>query len=142
MSELEELKKRIAALEKAAKPPEPKPAEPFVSNYRPRDWTEGMSMPANARAAMMAAVPEGLMSALRADARLPNPVTSPASMIPAANEPSQIKRGRGWVASTPLGPPAGIERVDEICKAQDRIDKTELAMKMAKSEAALKGGGK
>jgi hypothetical protein len=48
-TELEELKKRVAELEKAAKP-----AEPFVSNWPgPRDYTEGMCQCPHRRCAIL-----------------------------------------------------------------------------------------
>ena len=96
MSELEDLKKRVAELEKAAKPPEP--FEPFVMPRR--DPTEGMSMDRATMLEMMKAVPESLMADLRADARKPNPVTqassSPLSTKP-SSQPQPDQRGTGWV---------------------------------------------
>jgi hypothetical protein len=144
MSELEKLKaqnaelsERIAKLEAAAKP-----AEPFKSDWRgPIDYTEGMSMGRSAMQAMIDAVPESLMRELRADARKPNPVTqassSPLTTTPSAQSQPQ-RRGTGWRDEIPLGPPPGIEHCDRLVDAQDRIDRTELAMRLAETEAALK----
>ena len=93
--ELAKLKKEIADLKQRIDPP-PRPR----SNYAPKDYTEGMSMDRSAMQAMIDAVPDALMRSLREDARRPNPVTSPSSMIPTSNQPSETKRGSGWREST------------------------------------------
>ena len=111
MSELDDLKKRVAELEKAVDPP---PRSP--STHQAYDYTQGFSMPASAMRALIDAVPDRLMSDLRADARKPNPVTSSSSMIPTANEASETKRGSGWQEATPLGPPEGVKLVDQIAE--------------------------
>src|SRR5215470_8937947 len=94
MSELEELKKRVAELEKAAKPP-----EPFVSDWKgPVDYTQGMSMPRSAMQAMIDAVPDRLMNDLRADALKPNPMTVSGGMTkPVAPEPPKVIGKNGWI---------------------------------------------
>jgi len=124
MTELEELKKRVAELEKAAKPP-----EPFVPGPRFQfDPTDGMSMPASALKAMIDAVPNSLMSDLRADSRKPNPVTQGATP-----QSQPIQRGSGWVDERPLEPPPGVELCDRLMDAQDAQDRTELARKIAQA---------
>jgi len=126
MTEIEELKKRVAELEKAAKP-----AEPFVPVPRYQfDPTEGMSMPRSAIQAMIDAVPDRLMRDLRADALKPNPVTGSAPQP----QQQQVKRGTGWVDQRPLEPPPGIEHCDRLVDAQDRIDRADLALRLAKAE--------
>jgi len=131
MSELEELKKRVAELEKAAKPP-----EPFKSDWKgPIDYTAGMSMPASAILEMMKAVPESLMRELRADAQKPNPVTGGPPQ-----PQQQVVRGSGWIDPRPLEPPPGIRHIDEMMDAQDERDKADLAFKLAKANLS-KGEG-
>ena len=99
MSELEDLKKRVAELEKATKAP-----EPFVPMPMPRrDLTEGMSMD---RASMrrMAAVPT-----LRGYTRICVPFKSTYND---PNHPQQClrqrQRGSGWVEPRPLESPPGV----------------------------------
>ena len=129
-SELEELKKRVAELEKAAKP-----AEPFVPMPMPRrDPTEGMSMDRETMREMVRAT-AGVMADLRADARRPNPVTE-ASSSTVKSTPSALPQPRntgGWRDEVPLGPQPGIEQVDRLVDAQDKIDQAELALKFAKA---------
>jgi hypothetical protein len=125
MSELEDLKKEVAKLKDQLNPPPRQPST--LPRYDP---TEGMSMPANAIAAMVAAVPSSVMRGLVNDAFKPNPVTG----FPNPPSTSQVQRGTGWREPAPLGPPPGIEHVDRLVDAQDRIDKAELALKFAKME--------
>jgi hypothetical protein len=138
MSELEKLKAqntelsdRIAKLEAAAKPP-----EPFVPMPMPRrDPTEGMSMDRETMREMVRAT-SGVMADLRADARTPNPVTEASSSTvrgtPAAlSQPQQ--RGTGWRDEIPLSSPPGVAIADKLMDAQDRIDRAELAMRLAKA---------
>ena len=113
MSELDDLKKEVKELKDQLNPP-PRPP----SNHPRFDPTEGMTMPANALAAMVAAVPEGLMGDLRADARKPNPVTGGASP-----QPQQVKRGSGWIDAKPLTPPPGISLVDEIAEGFEKRER-------------------
>src|SRR5262245_39705482 len=104
MTELEELKKRVAELEKAANPEPRKP-----STWQPIDYTAGMSMPRSAIMEMAKAIPESVMSALRADARKPNPVTGGAAPQPQAQP---VKRGSGWAKPNPIESPPGIAHCD------------------------------
>ena len=106
-TELEALKKRVAELEKASKPP-----EPFKSDWKgPVDYTQGFSMPRSAMLEMMKAVPDSLMRDIRGDARKPNPITGGAT---APSEP--VQRGSGWAKPIPVEPPPGIEH----CSLQSR----------------------
>jgi hypothetical protein len=142
MSELEKLKAqnaelsdRITKLEEAAKPP--KPFEPYVM---PRfDPTENMSMPRNAMQAMIDAVPESVMQGIRADARKPNPIHVSSSPVASTPSAQPQRRGTGWRDEAPLGPPPGIEHCDRLVDAQDKIDRAELALKLAKVEQLSKG---
>ena len=69
MSELEDLKKRVAELEKATKAP-----EPFVPMPMPRrDLTEGMSMDRASMRRMAAVDTSGLHADLRDEAPLGSP---------------------------------------------------------------------
>ena len=84
----------------------------------------------------------GVMADLRADARRPNPVTEASSSTvrgtPAAQ--SQPQRGTGWRDEIPLSSPPGVAIADRMVDAQDRIDKAELAMKLAKIELSKRSG--
>jgi hypothetical protein len=131
MSEIEDLKKELKALKDQINPP---PREPF---HMPRfDPTEGMSMPRSAMQAMVDAS-SSYMADLRADARKPNPVTasqSPLSSSSSSQPTSQVQRGTGYRDAVPLGPPPGIEHCDRLVDAQDKIDRAELALKLAKAD--------
>jgi hypothetical protein len=134
-SELQELKKRVAELEDAAKP-----KEPFVPGPRFQfDPTAGASMPRSAMKAMIDAVPDALMRDLRSDAMKPNPVTGGPNPQP---QP-QVRRGSGWRDEVPLENPAGSGQryIDAIVDEADRRDKVELAMSIAKTRAAMKQAG-
>ena len=133
MSELEDLKKRVAELEKAAKPP-----EPFVPMPMPRrDLTEGASMPPSAMKAMVDALPSSFFSDLRADARKPNPVTGGPNPGP---QP-QAQRGSGWVEPRPLESPPGVALADRLVDAQDARDRAELIERELKLAKARMGKG-
>jgi hypothetical protein len=121
--ELSKLKKEVAALKDQLNPP-PRPP----SNHPRFDPTEGMTMPRSAMLEMMRAVPDSLMRDLRGDARRPNPVTGGP-----APQPSQVRRGSGWVSPAPLTSPPGVEHCDRLVDAQDQIDRVELARKIAQA---------
>jgi hypothetical protein len=136
MSELEKLKAqnaelndRISKLEEAAKPP--KPFEPLV--WQKPDPTEGMSMDRETMQAMVKAS-SSYMADLRADARKPNPIRASQAPLttssPSQSQPQQ--RGTGWAPEVPLGPPPGIAHADRLMDTQDKIDRAELALKLAK----------
>ena len=126
MSEIEDLRKRVTELEKAAEPP-----KPFVPTPMPRrDLTEGMSMDRETMLAHARAV-GGVMPEDRLAFQLQQRSQSPPA------EP-QRPRGSGWVEPRPLESPPGVALADKLVDAQDRIDKTELAMRLAKTEAALR----
>jgi hypothetical protein len=132
-TELEALKKRVEELENALKPP-----EPFVPGPRFQfDPTDGMSMPKSAMKAMIEAIPASVMREIAGDARRPNPVTeassSPLTTTPAP-QAQPVQRGSGWRDAVPLTTPPGIDHVDRLVDTQDRIDKAELALKLAKTE--------
>jgi hypothetical protein len=77
--EIAALRARVEELERAAKPPEPKP---FVPQQR-YDPTAGMSMPPSALAAMVAAEPGNFMRDVVRDSRAPS---GPTGMIPKSSE--------------------------------------------------------
>jgi hypothetical protein len=82
---------------------------------------------------MMDAVPDALIRELRGDARKPNPVTPSSSLSTPAAQSQPQRRGTGWRDEVRLGPPAGIEHCDRLVDAQDKIDRAELALKIAKA---------
>lgn len=106
-SELSKLKKQVAELKDQINPP-PRPR----SNYAPHDYTQGFSMPKSAMQAMIDAVPNSLMSELRADARKPSPITGGPNPQPT----SQVQRGSGWLDQRPLEPPPGVDLIDRIAE--------------------------
>ena len=128
-AENDALRKRMEKLEEQVNP------KPFKSEWRgPIDYTEGMSMPRSAMQAMIDAVPESLMAELRADARKPNPIQasqSPITSTPSTQSQPQ-RKGTGWVEERPLGNPPGVALADRLVDAQDKIDRAELALKLAK----------
>jgi hypothetical protein len=123
-AELEIEKAKLKALQDQLNPP---PKQP--STHPRFDPTEGMSMPASAMKAMIDAVPESVMRGLRADALKRNPVTGGAAPAPQAQQ-----RGSGWIEERPLEPPPGIALADRLMDHQDKIDRAELALKLAKME--------
>jgi hypothetical protein len=78
---------------------------------------------------MVAAIPESVIRGIVADSFKPNPVTGGAPPQPT----SQVPRGSGWVSERPLEPPQGIAHCDRSVDAQDRIDRAELALRLAKA---------
>jgi hypothetical protein len=44
--------------------------------------------------------------------------------------------GSGWQGAQPLGPPPGTKIIDALCDEQDRIDRAERALALAKAELA------
>jgi hypothetical protein len=54
--------------------------------------------------------------------------------ITAVRGPSGLP-GSGWVAPRAMGPVPGYQHIDRIVAAQDRLDRAELAEKMAKAQA-------
>jgi hypothetical protein len=125
MSELDDLKKRVEELEKAANPPEP-------FNPGPRfqfDPTAGFSMPRSAMKAMIDAVPEALMSELRMDARKPNPVNPPSPPQPQVRQ----RATPNWIEERPLESPPGIKIIDAMMDAQDERDKAERTLALMKA---------
>ena len=104
-------------------------------------------MPDSVLREMLAAVPESVMRELRSDARKPNPVTQASSSLltttpSAQSQPTQ--RGTGWRESAPITSPPGVAIADKLMDAQDKIDRVELAERLAKAaaiEAAAKKKG-
>jgi hypothetical protein len=129
MSELDDLKRQVAELKDQLNPP---PRQP--STHPRFDPTEGMSMPESAMLEMMKAVPDSLMRSLREDARRPNPVNPSTASQPT----SQVQRGSGWAKPIPIESPPGIDLMDRMMDQQDRIDRAELAFRLAKA-GSVKG---
>jgi len=128
---VEALRAELKALQDQINPP-PRPP----CTHQPIDYTENASMPRAAMLEMIKAVPDALMRDLRLDNRKPNPVTQ-ASSSPVTSTPSTqsqpVQRGSGWRDAAPLTSPPGIEYADALVDAQDRLDKAELALKLAKA---------
>ena len=128
-AENDALRKRMEKLEEQVNP---KPRPEWV--HQPPDYTAGMSMPANALAAMVDCS-KSFMADLRADARKPNPIQasqSPITSTPSTQSPQPQRQG-GWVEPRPLEPPPGVAIADQLTDAQDEIDRVELAQKLAKA---------
>lgn len=119
--DLDALKKEVKALRDRLDPP---PQQP---NRAPYDHTQGMAMPPSAMRAMAGAIPDNLMGALRADSRLPNPVTQGPNP-----QPQPHRRGSGWAPERPLETPH-IAHVDRLVDAQDIRDRVELAQRLAQA---------
>ena len=99
MSEIEDLKKEVAALEKATEPP-----EPFVPMPMPRrDPTEGMSMDRATMRRMAAVDTSGLTRRIYVPFNNNN---NDRPIIPSAVP--QRQRGSGWVEPRPLESPPGV----------------------------------
>jgi hypothetical protein len=124
------LKNRLAKLEEQVNPP---PRQP--STYQPPDYTAGMSMPPEAIREMVRAIPESVMQGIREDARKQNPVTGGPNPQP---QSQPVPRGSAWQEPRPAEPVPGIKYVDALVDQQDKIDRAELAMKLAKAEMLKK----
>src|SRR5262245_9820130 len=109
--ELDDLKKEVAKLKDQLNPP-PRPP----STHAPRDYTAGMSMPANALAAMVAAVPDVQTAAIVHEMRHGPAQSSSMTKPAAATEPPKTIGTKGWVDARPLTPPEGIGLVDQIAE--------------------------
>jgi hypothetical protein len=122
-TDLEELRDRLAKLEKAREPAAPIKPEPY---QRP-DYTANASMGAGAMRDFARAIPDKLAADLRSDALKPNPVTQsvPAQLTKGGNDRVQIARGTGWVDAPPISRPPGIDLADRMLDVQDRIDAAE-----------------
>jgi hypothetical protein len=125
-NEVDDLKKQVAELRDQLNPP---PRQP--STHPRFDPTEGMSMPLNAIAAMVAAIPESVIRGIVADSFKGNPITGSSNPQPT----SQVQRGSGWAKPIPIESPPGIEHCDRMMDQQDRIDRVELALRLAKAGA-------
>ena len=123
------LRERIEKFEEAAKPAEPSAPWPRFQF----DPTAGASMSPAAMREMMNAVPDRLMSELAADSRKPNPVTG----FRQPQSPSQV-RGTGWRDEIKLEPPPGISILDKLMDAQDKIDRVDRELALAKAALAKK----
>jgi hypothetical protein len=119
----DDLRARITQLENQINPPPQQPRKP------PYDYSANLAMPRSALKAMTEAVPERLMSDLRADSRCPNPVTGHTP----TPQPTSGKRGSGWRDQTPIETPPGQHLIDALVSQQDRIDKADLTLRLMKA---------
>jgi hypothetical protein len=130
-TELDELKARVAELEKAGKPPEPFKSEP----RQPIDYTAGATMDRETMRDLATAIPPDLARDLHADLARGNPLTqSVAQLSQGGNDRVQIQRGSGWVEPNPLAQPPGVPIMDRLMDMQDKIDKADLQRRLARSK--------
>jgi hypothetical protein len=130
------LQARVDELERANKPPEPFKPEP----YQRYDPTAGMCMPPSALRAMVAAVPDHMLRDIVRDHR--GAPTGTTTMNPALGQQASNVRGggvpgggTGWAREIPLGPPPGIQYVDQQLDHQDAVDKAERIRQDAQLKA-------
>jgi hypothetical protein len=82
---------------------------------------------------MLDAVPDKLMSDLRADAAKPNPVTQGTSQLSHDRSGAQIRRGSGWQDERKLESPPGIPLMDATLDEADRRDRADLRARLARA---------
>jgi hypothetical protein len=122
--EIEELKARIAKLEKLAQPSAPTTPTPV------RDLTEGMSMPKDALRAMADAVPTVVIREMANGDR----VRADLAPLGKGYTTPPLPRSRN-LSAAPLEVP-GVALADKLMDAADRADRVELAQRLAKQEVA------
>jgi hypothetical protein len=125
--ELEKMKSQLAKLEEAtAKPPEFKPSP---QPWQIPDYTEGAMINPTRRVTGVGdetkPLPDKLAADLRADAFKPNPQTAPRTQLPHQDQQVRITPGSGYIDPVPFGRQPGIDHVDALVDAQDRIDAAE-----------------
>jgi hypothetical protein len=90
-------------------------------------------MPESAVRDLAAAVPDRLMADLRGDALKPNPVTG-TSQSQLTPEGRRVEiRGTGWQPERKLESVPGLSIMDRMMDAQDRQDRRDLEMRLARS---------
>lgn len=121
------LERELAELKAQMKPkPEPEPAEPFKPRepWQKYDPTENFRLPESAAKAM--AWPDVKGGEFNPHAWAQTKVGEPGGFggpdVP--REPAK-ERGSGWAKPVELGSPSGIRWVDQMCEAQDRLDRAE-----------------
>jgi len=122
MDEISSLKKQVADLttevanlKEAAKPAAPFTAEP----HRPTNHLDVLAIPSTVVADMVRAVPDDLMRDIVSDFRRG---PSQSSLVTSPNDAEAKVRGTGWQDGKPLGPPSGLDYVDQQVAAQDMRD--------------------
>jgi hypothetical protein len=135
MTEIEELRARLAALEAKVNP---EPKAPFVPKpYQQRDLTEGASSVVTPWMREMAqAVPTSLVRDIVNDFR-----GGPAQLRPLAeflNKGPVAEPPLAVATTVPLGPQPGIAAVDAIAKGFADREKLEELAKLADIAAKLK----
>jgi hypothetical protein len=125
MTDAERIAKLEAEVEALKKAQEPKP--PFVAQPMERyDPTANATMSPGTLAGMVAAVPSGLVRSVVADRAAPVDLRAAPSAVPTKSP----LRG-GWAEPVPLGPPPGIELIDQQVDAADLVDRLALAKRLA-----------
>jgi predicted XRE-type DNA-binding protein len=130
-TDLEELKARIAKLEKASAPSAPTfKREP----YAPIDYTAGATMDRETKRDLARAIPDDLARDLRADLARGNPINQSVAQLTPDRGRAQVEiRGSGWANPNPLTTPAGLDICDRLVDMQDKIDKADLQRRLARS---------
>jgi hypothetical protein len=130
-SDLDELKARVAELEKANAPPAPTPRQP-MERFDP---TARASMDRETMKDLASAIPPDLARDLRADLARGNPITQSQSQLPQDRGRVEIvQRGSGYRDALPLRQPEGVALCDRLLDMQDAIDKADLQRRLAQQQ--------
>src|SRR6516162_3704431 len=130
-SEIADLRRKVEALERAAKPPEPFTPEP----YQRFDPTAGMSMPRSAMEAMI--MPNHVMQDIVREQRVSSVAQGPSAAgaggtISAVHRsPGLFGTQNGWRNAAPIGPPPCVAAADRLMDHQDALDRAELIKREA-----------
>lgn len=105
-----------------------------IPQYNPIDRA---AMPRSVFAELVKTVPDDQVRAIVRDLRS---VAEPSSLAAKPSVPVELtKRTNGWREAAPLDPPPGIDLADRLIDQQDRIDRLNRALALAKAKA---GGAK
>jgi hypothetical protein len=131
-TELEQVKARVAELEKANAPAAPMPREP-MERFDP---TARASMDRETMHDLATAIPPDLARDLHNDLSRGNPLTQSQSQLPQDRGGGgvQIQRGDGWAKERKIEPPPGVPIMDRLMDMQDKIDKADLQRRLARSK--------
>jgi hypothetical protein len=142
--EIADLRRELAEVKAKVAGPPPLPSEQSTREWRSdqhaaRERRMNFASPplsAEERKAMEAACPPSVAQDIRAKGSIPGPT----GMVPVGQEVGAVHSApgipgsaRGWIA--PIGPPPGINYVDQQLDAQDRRDKAERIAQEARLRA-------